>query len=440
MAVNFYIDKRPNKKGEVPIRCSICIHGKRFLSTTGITIIPEVWNNERQTVRATYKGKQIINSKGYNAKDINIKLKHIDTYFSEIEKDAPRNEIIDVKGLFLKKFGKGAIQVEKSNEFIETFDLVTLRQGRINAWTHATFEKFEALKNQILSFKNDNPAFSDFDIDGLTDFVEFLRTKRKLRNSTINKKLGFLKWFLKWAENEGLSVPPAYKSFNPKLKATNNKVVFLDWDELIYLFNFKFPQLGDEVTLEDINGKKYKKTVNAERTTMERVRDVFCFCCFTSLRYSDAANLKRKDISPNYITITTVKTADTLKIELNDYAKEILHRYEKSRIPYDKALPIISNQRMNDHLKLMGELCGFNTPVTDTYYRGNQRFDKVSPKWKKLATHTARRTFICNALAMGIPPQIVMKWTGHSDYKSMKPYIDVTDTVKADAMEKFNHR
>lgn len=41
---------------------------------------------------------------------------------------------------------------------------------------------------------------------------------------------------------------------------------------------------------------------------------------------------------------------------------------------------------------------------------------------------------------MGIPPQIVMKWTGHSDYKSMKPYIDVTDTVKADAMEKFNHR
>lgn len=95
---------------------------------------------------------------------------------------------------------------------------------------------------------------------------------------------------------------------------------------------------------------------------------------------------------------------------------------------------------MNDHLKLMGELCGFNTPVTDTYYRGNQRFDKVSPKWKKLATHTARRTFICNALAMGIPPQIVMKWTGHSDYKSMKPYIDVTDTVKADAMEKFNHR
>lgn len=38
-------------------------------------------------------------------------------------------------------------------------------------------------------------------------------------------------------------------------------------------------------------------------------------------------------------------------------------------------------------------------------------------------SHTGRRTFICNALAMGIPPQVIMKWTGHSDYKAMKPYI-----------------
>jgi hypothetical protein len=32
-----------------------------------------------------------------------------------------------------------------------------------------------------------------------------------------------------------------------------------------------------------------------------------------------------------------------------------------------------------------------------------------------------------------------MKWTGHSDYsKSMKPYIDVADNIKASAMSKFN--
>ncbi|OAV68875.1 hypothetical protein Barb6_02038 [Bacteroidales bacterium Barb6] len=31
-----------------------------------------------------------------------------------------------------------------------------------------------------------------------------------------------------------------------------------------------------------------------------------------------------------------------------------------------------------------------------------------------------------------------MKWSGRSDYKSMKPYIDVADDIKASAMSKFN--
>ena len=46
--------------------------------------------------------------------------------------------------------------------------------------------------------------------------------------------------------------------------------------------------------------------------------------------------------------------------------------------------------------------------------------------------------FICNALALGIAPQVVMKWPGHSDYKAMKPYIDVCDEIKAEAMKKFD--
>jgi hypothetical protein len=55
-----------------------------------------------------------------------------------------------------------------------------------------------------------------------------------------------------------------------------------------------------------------------------------------------------------------------------------------------------------------------------------------------LCTHTGRRTFIVNALSLGIPPNIVMKWTGHSDYKAMKPYIDVVDEIKAESMKKFD--
>ena len=53
-------------------------------------------------------------------------------------------------------------------------------------------------------------------------------------------------------------------------------------------------------------------------------------------------------------------------------------------------------------------------------------------------THTGRRTFIVNALSLGITPNIVMKWTGHSDYKAMKPYIDIVDSIKASSMTKFD--
>ena len=63
---------------------------------------------------------------------------------------------------------------------------------------------------------------------------------------------------------------------------------------------------------------------------------------------------------------------------------------------------------------------------------------KSNPNTKVIGTHTGRRSFICNALGMGISPQVVMKWTGHSDYKAMKPYIDVADEIKAEAMKKFD--
>ena len=31
-----------------------------------------------------------------------------------------------------------------------------------------------------------------------------------------------------------------------------------------------------------------------------------------------------------------------------------------------------------------------------------------------------------------------MKWTGHSDYKAMRPYIDIAEKTKADAMKQID--
>ena len=133
-----------------------------------------------------------------------------------------------------------------------------------------------------------------------------------------------------------------------------------------------------------------------------------------------------------------VREIDDASIELNKYSKAILDKYSETPIVENKALPVISNQRMNDYIKELGELCGIKEPTTVTYYSGNKRTDEVFPKHELLGTHTGRRTFICNALALGIPANVVMKWTGHADYKSMQPYIDVANKIKVESMNKFN--
>lgn len=175
-----------------------------------------------------------------------------------------------------------------------------------------------------------------------------------------------------------------------------------------------------------------------EKAHLERVRDVFCFQCFTSLRYSDVAKLKRTDVFEDYIRVVTQKTGTELKIDLNDKAKAILEKYKDKEFKKNLALPVVSNQRMNEWIKECCALVEINSSVTIAYYKGNERIEEIMPKYKAIGTHTARRTFISNALIMGILPEIVMKWTGHTDYKQMQPYIDIADDERKKAMDLFN--
>ena len=136
--------------------------------------------------------------------------------------------------------------------------------------------------------------------------------------------------------------------------------------------------------------------------------------------------------------VVTKKTTDRLIIELNQKANSLISKYEGVHLEGNVVFPVIVNQKMNEALHLLFELADFNEPIKEVYYKGNQRIEKVTPKYKLITTHCGRRTFICLALSKGIPPSVVMKWTGHSDYKAMKPYIDIADEVKEQYMKKFD--
>lgn len=423
MAVNFYLEKRTDKSGDAPIRVSIQICGVRVLTSTGYSINPLKWDSDKQRAK---QGSS--NARGITYNVINSHLASIERDASSFEnrcraEQTPVTKEL-IKGNVKTSDNKNAeargIAEEKRYTVLECFDMFVTECGKKSDWTTSTYTKFASVRNHIAGFKK-VLTFEDFDENGLTAYVSYLRDKLDMRNSTIGKQIGFLKWFLRWSDGKGYNSQTAYRTFRPKLKgaAAEKQVVFLTWDELMTVYGFQLPE-----------SKKY----------LDRVRDVFCFCCFTSLRYSDVRNLKRGDIRGDRIHVTTVKTDDTISIELNDYSRAILDKYRDIPFKDGKALPVISNQKMNDYIKELGKLCGIDTPIRETFYKGNLRHDEYYPKYELLGTHTGRRTFICNALMLGIPAQVVMKWTGHSDYKAMKPYIDVADSAKAKAMELFNKK
>ena len=402
----------------VPIRMRVNFASKRIEFTTGYRIDAAKWDSDKQRVRngCSNKLKQ-------PASEINASLLGYYTEVQEIFKKFEVEEIMPTPEQIKEAFNALHKPIEEvkqrkstPNAFYKAFDEFVRDCGRQNDWTDSTYEKFAAVKNHLMNFR-DGLTFEFFDEKGLNDYVTYLRDVKEMRNSTIGKQLSFLKWFLRWAFKKGVHQNNAYDSYKPKLKSTQKKIIFLTWEELNKLREFEIP---------------------AAKQALDRVRDVFLFQCFTGLRYSDVFNLRRSDIKGDHIEVTTVKTSDSLIIELNKHSKAILDKYKDVAFEDDKVLPVITNQKMNDYLKELAVLAGIDEPVRQTYYRGNERIDEVTPKYALLGTHAGRRTFICNALALGIPPQVVMKWTGHSDYKAMKPYIDIADDIKANAMSKFN--
>jgi integrase len=417
MAVTFSLEKRKDKNGDAPIRVSIVIFGNRFQTLIGYSINPEKWTKENQQVKHGCN-----NSKGITYSTINSRIKDIESKFADFENDNQKNKgavsVVTLKNEYQNHFGKKKPEIAEKS-FFDFFDQFRADEAKDKDWTTSTIAKFGVIKNHLKEF-NENLTFENFDNKGLSEYRNFLLKKKEMRNTTIEKQMKFLKWFLRWSVKYAQNKTIDFVTFAPKKdkkKNSDKRVIFLEAKELKMVYNFPIPDT-----------KNY----------LIRVRDVFCFCCFTGLRHSDVYNLKRSDIKGDLIHCDSIKTGDKLTIELNKYSRAILNKYKD--IPYEdnKALPVISNQKMNDYLKELGKLCGINEPTTEVYFKGDKRIEETKPKYDLLGTHTGRRTFICNALALGIPAIVVMKWTGHSDFKSMQPYVDAADKTKAVKMKMFD--
>ena len=402
----------------LPIRMRVSFNSERLDIPMGFSIDALKWDPESQRVK-----KNAYSKKKESYSDINAHLSkayyEMDESFKEFEVSDYMPTKTQIEDTFWARMSstKG-VKVSRKPNFWEAYEKFKTTESAKHSWQRRTVQKFDALENHIRAYK-DNPRFEDFNDKGLTDWMQVLIYAENLSNITALKQLAHLKWFLKWAATNRYHRVMDFKEFKPRLSTTQKKVIFLTIPEIKQLLAADIPA--------------------SRKPCLEQVRDVFVFSCFTGLRYSDVDNLKRSDIKNGTIEITTKKTADSLTIELNDVSKSILEKYKDCVFPKDKALPVISNQKMNDYLEDLCKIAGLDEEIRVTTYKGSERIDTVAPKYSLITTHAGRRSFICNALAAGIPVNIVMKWTGHSKYEAMKPYIDVADKIKAREMDKMNN-
>lgn len=416
-------NRKTGETSNLGIRMRVTLSGERPIDfPIGHKIDSAFWDVETERVidGATNRDNQASADINRTIEEYKSVMNEVFARYELLEKRIPTSD--EIKGLFNDMVGrKTPITngiVDREISFFRVFDLFTQSMGKQNQWTHATYVKFSSLRTHFMAF-DPNLSLQFVDNRKMQEYVAYLG-KLGFRNTTIAKNISFARWFFRWAAQNGYYQGTVHDTFKPKFKGTSvesKEIIYLNRDEIRRLQDYHF---------------------RPDEKSLERVRDVLLFCCFTGLRYSDVAKLKRSDVKNGHLHIITQKTVDGLIIELNKHSKAILDKYKGSDFPNDKVLPVISNVKMNEHLKRLGQVAGLDEPTRVVYFNGNVRHEDVYPKWSLLTTHCGRRTFVVTALMLGIPVEVIMRWTGHSSYQAMKPYAKIVDELKERSMSKFD--
>jgi integrase len=160
-------------------------------------------------------------------------------------------------------------------------------------------------------------------------------------------------------------------------------------------------------------------------------KDVFVFQCCVGCRVGDLMKLKKTDIINGnivYVPHKTIKaTGKAVVVPLNKMAREIVDKY--FNLLDSELLPFSSQQRYNDDIKTILELCEITRMVS--VLDPLTRTEKKVPINTIATSHMARRTFIGNIYKKVKDPNLVASLTGHSEgSKAFSRYRDIDTEMK----------
>ncbi len=309
-----------------------------------------------------------------------------------------------------------------TNTFREYFDSFILEHKTAagHSKRSRTVQKYKTLNNHLIEFaekKKIRLQIEAFDIDFLFSFKKYLVNEKKLGDNTVTKYIKTAKTFIQYYVNKGLIKPINFTEIKSTEK--QGEIYIIDLKQLMELQNYKL---------------KNKR--------LEQCRDIFCFQCWTGQRYSDIEAIKSNDLKSNdkgeiIWDLNTIKTGDSIKVPITEYAKKILKKYKNLTTP----LPVISNQKQNEYLKELGKLvssdtgdqkriAGFDSETKVVEYYDGVRKESYVPFYEVLTTHVARKSYITNSLILGVLERVVKEISGHKSEKDFRRYINLANSFK----------
>lgn len=396
-----------NKLKEARIYLVFRWPGNRLLYNTPFTISPAHWDKTTQRVKPK-------NSVAAYTNPILDKLAAtvLEHYYQCLYTDQP----ITIEGI-KKKLNKVTHKKEKravAANKIGPVDFFAewMQQRQLDPkYSESTISSYDSTLKQLKKYEKENEplTWSHITEDFAADFAIFIQEKQGLNRNTANKYLSNLKTCLVSARAKGYT--PGIIEYSVGTTEVDN--VYLTLDELKQIENL---------------------LVNSEAESV--ARDRFLLGCYTGLRVSDYGQIQEHHFiqraGVDFIEYNTKKSGKEIKviIPVHPTVKRVFERLNDA--------PITTAQRwdVSNYIKDLVRRAGIVEPVTLIKNQKGKNVEVSGPKWQFVNTHTARRTFITNALISGVSHADIMAVTGIKKIQTLLKYNKLEKEKSALALAK----
>lgn len=374
---------KKNEFGKAPIYARITINEVRTEFSLKRFIEPDKWINKAGIAKGNTE-----EIRGLNAHIMAVRTALFQHYNRLLE----TGKAITADTVKNSYFGI----TEKSKTIMEVFQYHNNQMKSLigKEYSFGTHERYATALNHTKEFIEYKYNVSDYPIkqinhEFITEYEYFLKAVRKCSHNTAIKYLTNFKKIMRICLGNG----------------------WIDKDPFI---NFRFRL--NEVEREILHEHEIQAIADKEFATsrLEQVRDVFLFCCFTGLAYSDVKKLTRDHViigidGERWIKVNRTKTDTRSSIPILPSAQAILDKYASHPkcCAEKKLLPVNSNQKMNDYLKEIAAVCEIE---------------------KNITFHIARHSFATTVtLQNDVPIESVSKMLGHKSIRTTQHYAKVLD-------------